>query len=201
MDKYLDSDYGALTCYPAYTKYDSNVGRLTGFVPGIWENGAPYCHGAAFKVISDFVQGRGDEGYEALLKILPDSKWNPSIHSGCEPYALTNMYFGPDNPRKGETAFAWITGTAGWVYRSVSEHLLGFQPQYDGFLINPCIPKEWKKVTGRRMFRGDVYDIEIVNENGSCKGVQELYVDGVQMESYRVTILGDGKEHKIKVVL
>ena len=68
VDKYLDSDYGALTCYPAYTKYDSTVGRLTGFVPGIWENGAPYCHGAAFKVISDFVQGRGDEGYQMLQK-------------------------------------------------------------------------------------------------------------------------------------
>lgn len=201
VDKYLDSDYCALTCYPAYTKYDPNVGRLTGFVPGIWENGAPYCHGAAFKVISDFVQGRGDEGYEALLKILPDSKWNPSSHSGCEPYALTNMYFGPDNPRKGETAFGWITGTAGWVYRSISEHLLGFQPEYDGFTVDPCIPRDWKRVNGRRMFRGDVYEIEILNEHGNCKGVKKIYIDGAPVKDNRIRILGDGLTHRIRVVL
>ena len=201
VDKYLDSDYGALTCYPAYTKYDSTVGRLTGFVPGIWENGAPYCHGAAFKVISDFVQGRGDEGYQMLQKILPDSQWNPSTHSGSEPYVLTNMYFGPSNPRKGETLFAWITGTAGWVYRSISEHLLGFQPQYDGFLMNPCIPKEWKRVSGTRKFRGDIYEIEILNENGNSNRVKELIVDGKMHEAGVIGVFGDGRKHKIQVCL
>ena len=200
-DKYLDSDYGALTLYPPYTKYDPDVGRLTGFVPGIWENGTPYCHGAAFKVISDFAQGRGDEGYEALLKISPDSKWNPSEHSGCEPYSYTNMFFGPANPRKGETAFAWITGTAGWVYRSISEYMLGFQPEYKGATINPCIPKAWDKVTGRRMFRGNVYEIEIENPNGVCSGVKELYVDGVKVEGNFVELKEDGKTHTLKVIL
>ncbi|MBQ8232255.1 MAG: hypothetical protein IJZ34_10085 [Lachnospiraceae bacterium] len=201
VDKYLDCDYGPLTCYPPYTKYDPKVGRLTGFVPGVWENGTTYCHGAAFKVVSDFIQGRGDEGYETLLKIMPDSKWNPSEHSGCEPYAFTNMYLGPDNPRKGETSFAWITGTAGWVYRSIAQYMLGFHPEHDGFTIDPCIPKAWKKVTGTRQFRGDIYEMEIINDNGSCKGVKELYVDGTKAACNRIPLFGDGKVHNIKVVL
>ena len=201
VDKYLDCDYGPLTCWPAYTHYDRKVGRLTGFVPGIWENGTTYCHGAAFKVVSDFIQGRGNEGYETLLKIMPDSKWNPSEHSGCEPYAFTNMYLGPDNPRKGETSFAWITGTAGWVYRSVAQYMLGFHPEHDGFVIDPCVPKEWKKVTGMRRFRGDVYEIEIINENGNSKGVQQLWLDGEKMESNKLALAGDGKVHSIRVIL
>ncbi|MBR4058910.1 MAG: hypothetical protein IKK03_03615 [Lachnospiraceae bacterium] len=201
VDKYLDCDYGPLTCYPPYTKYDPKVGRITGFVPGVWENGTTYCHGAAFKVVSDFIQGRGNEGYETLLKIMPDSKWNPSEHSGCEPYAFTNMYLGPDNPRKGETSFAWITGTGGWVYRSIAQYMLGFHPEHNGFSIDPCIPKDWKRVTGMRQFRGDIYEIEIINESGSCKGVRELYVDGTKMETDRITVFGDEKNHKIKVVL
>lgn len=201
VDKYLDCDYGPLTCYPAYTKYDRKVGRLTGFVPGIWENGTTYCHGAAFKVVSDFIQGRGNEGYETLLKIMPDSEKNPSEHSGCEPYAFTNMYLGPDNPRKGETTFAWITGTAGWVYRSIAQYMLGFHPEHDGFTIDPCVPKEWKKVTGTRQFRGDIYEMEIINENGSCKGVKELHLDGVKMAGNKLPLCGDGKVHKIRVVL
>ena len=60
VDQYLDCDYSPLTCYPVYTAYDKKVDRLTGFVPGIWENGTTYCNGAVFKVVSDFIQGRGD---------------------------------------------------------------------------------------------------------------------------------------------
>lgn len=201
VDRYLDTDYGALTCYPPYTKYDSNVGRLTGFVPGVWENGTPYCHGAAFKVLSDLAQGRGEEGYIAMQKIFPDSQWNPSSHSGCEPYALTNMYLGPDNPRKGETFFGWITGTAGWIYRAISEHMLGFQPQYDGFTIDPCIPKSWEKITGVRQFRENIYEIEIQNESGICKGPKEVYYDGTKIQGNRIPLSDDGKIHKVLVIL
>ncbi len=200
VDKYLDTDYGPLTLYPPYTKYDPSVGRLTGFVPGIWENGAPYCHGASFKVISDFIQGRGNEGYETLLKITPDSELNPSDHSGCEPYSYTNMYNGPSNPREGETTFAWITGTAGWVYRSISQYMLGFHPEYNGVTFNPCIPSEWKQLSGKRLFRKTTYEIEIENPNGVCSGIKELYVDGIKQDSNYVP-LKNVDTLKIKIIL
>ena len=48
IDTYLDSDNGPLTLFPAYRKYNPHIGRLSSFVPGIWENGTPYCHGGAF---------------------------------------------------------------------------------------------------------------------------------------------------------
>lgn len=200
-DKYLDSDYGPLTLTPAYRKYDPRIGRLTGFIPGIWENGAPYCHGGAFKVISDCVLGRGDQAYESMLKIAPDSELNPSLHSGCEPYAFTNMYFGPENPRKGETSFAWITGTAGWIYRAITQYMLGVHPEYDGLVIKPCIPSKWDSVKGKRVFRGDTYNIEINNPDGKCTGVSEITVDGEKISGDFVPFIGDGKEHKIEVVL
>ena len=201
VDKYLDSDYGPLTLAPAYTKYDGTVGRLTGFVPGIWENGTTYCHGSAFKIISDFTIGRGDEGYETLKKITPDSKWNPSTHSGCEPYSYTNMFYGPENPRKGETSFAWITGTAGWVYRSIAQYMLGFHPEYDSITIDPCMPKDWKGISGMRRFRGDVYNIKVENKSGICKGVKELYLDGKKIDGKNFPLCKDGKEHDILVIM
>ena len=142
VDEILDSPYGPLTLYPTYTKFNPNIGRLSSFIPGIWENGTPYCHGGTFKIVADCVVGRGNEAYKTMLKILPDSIENPSTHSGCEPYALTNMYFGPDNPRSGETMFAWVTGTAGWMFRAMTQYMLGFYPDYEGFNIEPCIPDE-----------------------------------------------------------
>ena len=67
--------------------------------------------------------------------------------------------------------------------------------------MDPCIPKDWKRVTGMRRFRGDIYEIEIINETGSCKGVKELWLDGAQLEGNKIPVLGDGKTHSIRVIL
>ena len=200
VDKYLDSDYGPLTLYPTYTKFNNRIGRLTSFIPGIWENGTPYCHGGTFKVVADCLLGRGNKAYETILKIMPNSETNPSTHSGCEPYALTNMYFGPDNPRRGETLFAWVTGTAGWMFRAVVQYMLGFHPEYDGFTLAPCIPAEWTEVTLTRKFRGDTYKLTIKNPDGKQSGVSKVILDGIETGSY-VKLAGDGKEHSVTVIM
>ncbi|MGF7145876.1 cellobiose phosphorylase [Anaerotaenia torta] len=199
IDEKLDSLYGPLTLYPPYTSYKPSIGRLTGFVPGIWENGTPYCHGGTFKIVADCCKGRGNEAYQTLMKIMPDSDLNPSGHSGCEPYVFTNMYFGPDNPRAGETAFAWVTGTAGWMFRSVTQYMLGFHPDYDSFTINPCIPEDWETCSMRRLFRGDIYQINIINRNRSQYGIANITVDGRLIEGNNIKLFGDGKEHHIIV--
>lgn len=200
VDQYLDSDYGPLTLYPTYTKFNNRIGRLTSFIPGIWENGTPYCHGGTFKVVADCLLGRGNRAYETILKILPDSETNPSIHSGCEPYALTNMYFGPDNPQKGKTLFAWVTGTAGWMFRAVVQYMFGFYPEYDGFTVNPCIPSSWGEVTLTRKFRGDTYHITIRNEGGEQSGVVCVTLDG-EIVDKRIKLAGDGKSHEVVVTM
>jgi cellobiose phosphorylase len=79
--------------------------------------------------------------------------------------------------------------------------MLGFHPEHNGFVIDPCIPKDWKRVTGMRRFRGDVYEIEIINESGSCKGVRQLWLDGAEVASNKLPLMGDGKEHTIRVIL
>ena len=198
VDKYLDSDYGPLTLYPTYTKFNNRIGRLTSFIPGIWENGTPYCHGGTFKVVADCLLGRGDKAYETILKIMPDSETNPSTHSGCEPYALTNMYFGPDNPQKGKTLFAWVTGTAGWMFRAVVQYMLGFYPEYDGYTLNPCIPSSWGEVTLTRKFRGDIYHITIKNEGKKQSGASHVTLDGETVDK-KVKLVGDGKSHTVVV--
>lgn len=201
IDERLDSPYGPLTLSPTYTSYKPEIGRLTGFVPGIWENGAPYCHGGTFKIVSDCCLGRGNEAYETMLKIMPDSPSNPSEHSGCEPYALTNMYFGPDNPRAGQTMFAWVTGTAGWIFRSATQYMLGFHPGYDSFTIQPVIPEDWKECRIQRSFRGDLYDVRILNPDGVQSGVVRIEMDGRPMSGTELPIAGDGGVHEIVVVM
>jgi cellobiose phosphorylase len=199
IDKKLDSPYGPLTLYPPYKSYNPSIGRLTGFVPGIWENGTPYCHGGTFKIVADCSVGRGNEAFETLMRIMPDSELNPSEHSGCEPYVFTNMYFGPDNPRAGETAFAWVTGTAGWMFRAVTQYMMGFHPGYDSITIRPCIPEKWTDCTMKRVCRGDSYVMQIVNKNKGQSKVNRIIVDGKEIIGNEFNIFKDGKEHHILV--
>ncbi|GIO37698.1 glycosyl transferase [Paenibacillus antibioticophila] len=201
IDERLDSPYGPLTLSPTYTNYKPEIGRLTGFVPGIWENGAPYCHGGSFKIVADCCLGRGNEAYRTMLKIMPNSEGNPSEHSGCEPYALTNMYFGPDNPRAGQTMFAWVTGTAGWIFRSATQYMLGFHPGFASFTIQPVIPADWKECRIQRNFRGDIYDVHILNPDGVQSGIKCITLDGKAVEGNSFPIIGDGKTHRIVVEL
>jgi cellobiose phosphorylase len=199
IDEKLDSPYGPLTLFPPYTSYNPAIGRLTGFVPGIWENGTPYCHGGTFKIVADCCLGRGNEAYETLMKIIPDGKFNSSDHSGCEPYVFTNMYFGPDNPRAGETSFAWVTGTAGWMFRVVTQYMMGFHPGYDRITIKSCIPEIWRGCTLYRVFRGDTYFLKINNEKGGQNKAARIYVDGAAITGNSFPIFKDGKKHEIIV--
>ncbi len=195
IDKYLESENGTLTLYPVYRTYDENVGRITGYVPGVHENSAPYCHGCTFKMISDIVANRPDKAYETLLKIMPDSNHNPSEKSGAEPYVLTNMYLGPEHPRAGQTLISWVTGTAGWVYRLITEYMVGFKVDYEKIIIKPCLPAVWDKVSYRRKYNGSIYDITIYNN--SYKKLMK--VDGETAEDNTVPKFTDNKTHKIEI--
>jgi len=199
IDRFLMSDFGPLTLSPPYTKLNVNIGRLTGFVPGIWENGTPYCHGGTFKIVADCCAGRANEAYETIRRILPDSHKNPSLKSGCEPYALTNMYFGPKNDKPGKSIIGWVTGTAGWMFRAVTEYIFGFKPGYDNFAINPCIPDKWEYCSITRKFRDSTYVISIYNKNKGKNKIDKIYFDGTPNESLTFPVLNDNGNHIIEI--
>ena len=164
IDARLESDHGSLTLAPAYTERDENVGRVTMLLPGMYENGTPYCHSTAFKIAADLHAGRADKALESFHKVMPDSEAHPSAVSGVEPYAYTNQYLGPDNGRAGASLSGWITGTAGWMFRVVVEYFLGVRPDYDGFRIRPCLPSTWPGASLERTIRGKRYAIRIERE-------------------------------------
>lgn len=162
IDTLLEAKHGSLTLTPAYTGADPNVGRVTMLLPGMYENGTPYCHGTSFKIVADLCAGRPDQALASWRKVMPDSAAHPSSVSGCEPYAFTNQYLGPDNGRAGDSISGWITGTAGWMFRSIVEYVCGIKPGYHGLRIEPCLPTAWNRVRVQRDLRGHRYDIVIV---------------------------------------
>ncbi len=192
VEEELKCDFGYVQCAPSYTKGDPTIGRTTYFIPGGVENGSVYNHGVTFKIAADCHLGRGDIAYQTIRSIMAD---NPVLeHCGVEPYAVTNMYVGPENPFNASQApHSWITGTAGWMYRCITEYLLGVQAQFNGLKIVPCIPDELDGTKVSRIYRGATYNITI------HKGSHKMLVDGKETESDTAPIFPAGTVHTVEV--
>ncbi len=197
MDKIeaeLSCPYGYMQNYPSYSKPDDHIGRMTYFEKGVYENGSVYNHGAAFKAVADCVIRDGGRALKTIKLILPS---NPEVkNSGSEPYAVSNMYFGPSNPyRKGDAPLSWITGTSGWIFRCVTENILGVHADFDGLAIEPNMPDCWDNASVTRVFRGAKYNILIKNKNKS--GKYKLTTDGKPVEGGVLPVFERGSVHDI----
>lgn len=178
VEKELICDYGYVQVKPSYILGNDRIGRISYFIPGLYENGSVYNHGVAFKIAADCILGRGDNAYKTLKMIFYDNPKNRN--SGVEPYALSNMYFGPENIyKKGKAPLSWITGSAGWIYRNITEYILGIKPDFNGLKIEPCLPKNWNNIKIIRKYREVLYDITIKRTvKKSYLKVNENIIDG-----------------------
>jgi cellobiose phosphorylase len=111
------------------------------------------------------------------------------------------MIGGKDAKNFGQGKNSWLTGTAAWNMVAISQYILGVKPEFDGLSIDPSIPAAWSGFKATRKFRGDVYEIEVKNPNNVNKGVKSLSVDGVAVDGNVIPVAGDGKTHKVEVVL
>ena len=193
VEERLGCSYGYVQNSPSYARPNKNIGRITYFEKGLYENGSVYNHGAAFKAVADCEIHDGGRALDTLKRIFPS---NPVIkNSGSEPYAMPNMYFGPENPcRKGDAPQGWITGTSGWVFRCITENMLGIKPGYGGLKIEPCLPDNWKNADATRIFRNVKYKIRIKN---SGAGNYRLIVDGKALEGNTIPVFEPGSVHHV----
>jgi cellobiose phosphorylase len=201
VNKYLDGEHGLALFYPAYSKFDSRLGRISMFAEGTKENAAVFCHAATFMAAAFCVAGQGRKAYEAMKKIMPNAQADYDVYK-TEPYAYAEYLVGPEHPYLyGEGAFTWITGTAGWNFMSGCEYLLGVRREINGLRIDPCIPEDWKGFKVRRPYRGSVYEIEVKNPHCICRGVKEVSVDRRRIEGNLLPVFSDGKVHKVEVIM
>lgn len=189
VERELKCKYGYVQCYPSFDKGDDKIGRVSYFRKGLVENGAVYNHGVAFKIVADCKLGRGENAYRSFKLISCDNPDN--ANSGVEPYAVSNMYIGPENEYSaGFAPMSWITGTAGWLYRCISEFILGIKPTFAGLKIQPCMPDGWDEVKAVRKFRGERYEI-LYRRSGK----RRVVCDGEEVE-----VLPTGKGGTYQVI-
>ena len=197
----LDTKYGIVLLQPAYQKYYVNLGEISSYPPGYKENAGIFCHNNPWISIAETVIGRGNRAFEIYKKTCPAYTEDISEIHRAEPYAYAQMIAGKDAKNHGEAKNSWLTGTAAWTFTNVSQHILGIRPDFDGLIVDPCIPDTIKDMTIRRTFRGAEYIIKVENHDGNQKGIKKMIVDGKEIEGNLIPIEEGKKVYNITAIM
>ena len=201
VKKHLDCEYGIVLNSPAFTKYYIEYGEISTYPAGYKENGGIFCHNNPWIMIGETLLGRGDQAYEYYTKIAPSFLEDISELHKVEPYVYCQMIAGKEAFKPGEAKNSWLSGTASWNFFAITQYILGIKTDYDGLVIDPCIPSKWAGFKMTREFRGATYRIEVQNPDHVSKGVKRILVNGSAIASNTVPILEQGKEHTVQVIM
>lgn len=175
----LDTAHGIRLVNPAYTKYHPELGEISSYPPGYKENAGIFCHNNPWIIIAETKLGRAEEAFEYYTKIAPAYREEISEIHRLEPYIYAQMIAGSDAARHGEAKNSWLTGTAAWNYVAITQYILGIRPDFDGLLIDPCLPEKISEIIIDREFRGNRYRISINNKRS---GNYLLVVNGNKID-------------------
>jgi cyclic beta-1,2-glucan synthetase len=196
-------DIGIIQLFdPPFDKSDLNPGYVKGYVPGVRENGGQYTHAAIWTVMAFAAAGDSARAWE-LFQLI-----NPVRHGDgeaairkykVEPYVVAaDVYANPQHAGRG--GWTWYTGSAGWMYRLITESLLGIHLETDRLRFAPCLPAEWKTFKVHYRYRETLYHIIFQNAGGG-KLVKRLTEDGTQQPDGILQMRDDRREHTVEVEL
>ena len=170
---------------PPFDGRGPDPGYITGYPPGIRENGGQYTHAAIWSVMAFAALGDGDKANElfSILNPINRASTRAGVHRyKVEPYvAPADVYAEP--PHVGRGGWTWYTGSAGWMYRAGIEWLLGFRLRGAILSIDPCIPRAWRGFEIAFRYHGSRYEIVVMNPGGVSRGVPSMEVDGTRLPS------------------
>ena len=96
--------------------------------------------------------------------------------------------------------WTWYTGSAGWLYRTGLEWILGFKLRDSRLTLSPCVPTDWDGFSIQFRYKTSNYEI-IVDKQPSTDARPQFTVDGeVQSPGGNVVdMIDDGARHTINV--
>ena len=159
-------DLGVIQLFdPPFDKSHLNPGYIKGYVPGVRENGGQYTHAAVWAVMAFAAAGDNARAWELFRLINPvrhgDSEAAIATYK-VEPYVVAaDVYTNPQHAGRG--GWTWYTGSAGWMYRLITESLLGLRLEVDRLRIEPVFPDEWESFDVHYRYRETFHHIHVRN--------------------------------------
>ncbi len=186
---------------PPFANSHLNPGYVKGYVPGVRENGGQYTHAAVWTVMAFAELGEHELAWE-LFHIL-----NPVNHGSTrskaaiykvEPYVIAADVYSV-SPHVGRGGWTWYTGSAGWMYRLLTETMLGVKLEGETLRVEPRMPKSWPGFKIHYRFRETIYHISVVkSDEALLQGVQ-ISESGRVWEGTTIPLVDDHQEHHVQV--
>jgi cyclic beta-1,2-glucan synthetase len=181
---------------PPFDRSKLSPGYIQGYVPGVRENGGQYTHAAIWTVLASALQGNDELAWElfALLNPVNHGVTAADIETyKVEPYVIAaDVYWVP--PHTGRGGWTWYTGSAGWMYRTLIETLLGLQPEGNRLRLAPRLPKAWSGYKIHYRYHETPYHIGIVRSSAA-----KTYLDGKEISDETIPLVDDHREHQVEM--
>jgi len=187
---------------PPFDHSQMDPGYIKGYVPGVRENGGQYTHAAIWAVMAFAELKNSEKAWELWSMIQPihhgGSKESIAIYK-VEPYVVAADLYSV-TPHTGRGGWTWYTGSAGWMYRLITESLLGIQRRVDKLHFAPCIPAGWKSFKVEYRYYETIYHIEVRHEDSSSVKTS-ITLDGVVQPQPFLILVNDFTDHRAEVLL
>lgn len=183
VSKYLDTDFGLMILYPGFETWPKLSDPFSGYNPGNGENGAIFCHAHTWAVISEAILGNADRAWKYYNDLIPHNiieKLGVDRYK-AEPYAWGSNICGTNNPKYGWGNVTHISGAVPWMNVAATRYLLGVRPNLTGVVIDPCIPSCWEGFKVKKLYRGVMLNIEVINIAKATKGVKYIELNGQKL--------------------
>jgi N,N'-diacetylchitobiose phosphorylase len=200
LDRHLYSPYGIHLLWPAFSKPNDDIGFVARVYKGIKENGAIFSHPNPWAVIAECKLGRGSRAMKFYDSLLPYNQNDRIEVREAEPYSYCQFVMGRDHAAYGRARHPWLTGSGGWNYTAVTRWILGIRLTFQGLIVDPCIPADWKQFQVTRKWRGATFDIRVSNPEGVEKGVKSVRLDG-EIVTGTIPPPTVGSKHQVDVLM
>ena len=188
-------------CAPGFRKTKREVMDAVVYPAGIKENAGIFNHTQGWGVMAEVMAGNGDRAYEYMKAALPATYNDHAEIRQSEPYVQGQTTYSDESPRPGNCRTSWLSGAVAWTYYSLTQYVLGIRPQYDGMLIDPCIPSDWDGFSVERIFRGKKLNIKVENPSHVQKGIVKLTLNGKELDSPVIPVSSLLAENEVVAVM
>jgi len=200
--KYLATEYGLQVCDPAFEKTDFNIIKAVLMGKGMKENAGIFNHTQGWAVMAETLLGNGNRAFDYYKRFMPASYNDKAGLREVEPFVHCQSTHSKYSPRYGKGRVPWLSGTATWAYYSAGHYILGIRPDYDGLIIDPCIPESWKEFSVSRIFRNKKINIYFENQHSVQKGKVQISLNGKEITGNKLPepLLKDKNEVTVKII-
>lgn len=184
---------------PPFDKSALNPGYIKGYSPGVRENGGQYTHGAIWVAMALAQMGETEQAWElfSLLNPVNHGATPASIETyKAEAYVVAADVYGVE-PHTGRGGWSWYTGSAAWMYRLLTETLLGIHREGPKLRLAPHPQSSWDSYKIHYRYQSTVYHIHFTKGSPRLPA-GTVRLDGVKVADGTFLLTDDHREHNVE---